>query len=148
MVFYRSSWKGRTARARSSDAASAATWISILVALDASAEADAEDRLRAIALDAFVAAGLAERCEVHLAYAIGQAAPLSLSVETFITGKTSERGAGQTPGRGLRFPSGSDRAALRFAPAAARGWCQRLLSAAGELRAFRARRRESPLGSG
>lgn len=34
-----------------------------------------------------VAAGLAERCEVHLAYTIGQAKPLSLSVETFGTGK-------------------------------------------------------------
>lgn len=33
-----------------------------------------------------VAAGLADRCEVHLAYAIGQARPLSLSVETFGTG--------------------------------------------------------------
>jgi len=33
-----------------------------------------------------VAAGLAERCEVHLAYAAGQAEPLSLSVETFGTG--------------------------------------------------------------
>jgi S-adenosylmethionine synthetase len=30
-----------------------------------------------------VAAGLADRCEVHLAYAIGSARPLSLSVETF-----------------------------------------------------------------
>jgi S-adenosylmethionine synthetase len=37
-----------------------------------------------------VAAGLAERCEVHLAYAIGQAKPLSLSVETFGTGKRSD----------------------------------------------------------
>lgn len=34
-----------------------------------------------------VAAGLAERCEVHIAYAIGQARPLSLSVETFGTGR-------------------------------------------------------------
>lgn len=37
-----------------------------------------------------VAAGLAERCEVHLAYAIGQAEPLSLSVESFNTGKFSD----------------------------------------------------------
>ncbi|HVZ50647.1 MAG TPA: methionine adenosyltransferase [Pseudolabrys sp.] len=37
-----------------------------------------------------VAAGLAERCEVHLAYAIGQAKPLSLSVETFGTGKRAD----------------------------------------------------------
>ena len=34
-----------------------------------------------------VAAGLAERCEVQLAYAIGIAQPLSISVETFGTGK-------------------------------------------------------------
>lgn len=33
-----------------------------------------------------IAAGLADRCEVHLAYAIGSARPLSLSVETFGTG--------------------------------------------------------------
>ncbi len=30
-----------------------------------------------------VAAGLADRCEVHLSYAIGQASPLSVSVDTF-----------------------------------------------------------------
>lgn len=34
-----------------------------------------------------VAARLAERCEVHLAYAIGQARPISLSVNTFGTGR-------------------------------------------------------------
>lgn len=37
-----------------------------------------------------VVAGLAERCEVHVAYAIGQAEPLSLSVETFNTGRSSD----------------------------------------------------------
>lgn len=37
-----------------------------------------------------VAAGLAERCEVHLAYAIGQAKPLSLAVETGGTGQISD----------------------------------------------------------
>ena len=36
-----------------------------------------------------VAAGLAERAEVQVAYAIGVATPLSLSVETFGTGKVS-----------------------------------------------------------
>jgi S-adenosylmethionine synthetase len=39
-----------------------------------------------------VAAGLAERCEVQVAYAIGVARPLSINVETFGTGKlTSEQ---------------------------------------------------------
>lgn len=37
-----------------------------------------------------VAAGLAGRCEVQLAYAIGVARPVSIMVETFNTGKVSE----------------------------------------------------------
>jgi len=36
-----------------------------------------------------VAAGLAERCEIQVAYAIGVARPLSISVETFGTGQIS-----------------------------------------------------------
>jgi S-adenosylmethionine synthetase len=37
-----------------------------------------------------VAAGLAERCEVHLGYTIGQARPLSVAVETFGTSEVSD----------------------------------------------------------
>jgi S-adenosylmethionine synthetase len=37
-----------------------------------------------------VAAGLAERCEVQLAYAIGVAEPVSMMVDTFGTGKVDE----------------------------------------------------------
>jgi S-adenosylmethionine synthetase len=37
-----------------------------------------------------VAAGLAERCEVQVAYAIGVARPLSINVETFGTGKVDD----------------------------------------------------------
>jgi S-adenosylmethionine synthetase len=37
-----------------------------------------------------VAAGLAERCEVQVAYAIGVAKPVSLMVNTFGTGKVSD----------------------------------------------------------
>ncbi|GLI08684.1 S-adenosylmethionine synthase [Paenibacillus tyrfis] len=37
-----------------------------------------------------VAAGLADKCEVQLAYAIGVAKPVSISVDTFGTGKVSE----------------------------------------------------------
>ncbi|GAB6173609.1 methionine adenosyltransferase [Paradesulfitobacterium aromaticivorans] len=37
-----------------------------------------------------VAAGLAERCEIQIAYAIGVAQPVSVAVETFGTGKLSE----------------------------------------------------------
>jgi S-adenosylmethionine synthetase len=37
-----------------------------------------------------VAAGLADRCEIQVAYAIGVARPLSVNVETFDTGKISD----------------------------------------------------------
>ncbi len=37
-----------------------------------------------------VAAGLAERCEIQVSYAIGVAEPISISVETFGTGKVSD----------------------------------------------------------
>jgi S-adenosylmethionine synthetase len=37
-----------------------------------------------------VAAGLADRCEIQLAYAIGVAKPLSINVETFGTGKIAD----------------------------------------------------------
>jgi S-adenosylmethionine synthetase len=37
-----------------------------------------------------VAAGLAERCEIQVSYAIGVAQPTSISIETFGTGKISE----------------------------------------------------------
>lgn len=37
-----------------------------------------------------VASGLASKCEVQLAYAIGVADPVSIMVDTFHTGKTSE----------------------------------------------------------
>ncbi|MBM7096345.1 methionine adenosyltransferase [Bacillus sp. H-16] len=37
-----------------------------------------------------VAAGLADRCEVQLAYAIGVAQPVSIAIDTFDTGKVSE----------------------------------------------------------
>jgi len=37
-----------------------------------------------------VAAGLAERCEIQVSYAIGVAEPTSIHVETFGTGKISE----------------------------------------------------------
>ena len=37
-----------------------------------------------------VAAGLAEKCEIELAYAIGVADPISIFVDTFGTGKISD----------------------------------------------------------
>ena len=38
-----------------------------------------------------VAAGLAKRCELQLAYAIGVAQPVSILVDTFGTGKVEEK---------------------------------------------------------
>jgi S-adenosylmethionine synthetase len=38
-----------------------------------------------------VAAGLADRCEIQISYAIGVAEPTSISVETFGTGRTDDR---------------------------------------------------------
>ena len=37
-----------------------------------------------------VAAGIADKCEIHLSYAIGVARPTSIMVDTFGTGKISE----------------------------------------------------------
>jgi S-adenosylmethionine synthetase len=42
-----------------------------------------------------VASGLAERCEIQVAYAIGVAHPLSVNVETFGTGKIADEKIGQ-----------------------------------------------------
>ncbi len=42
-----------------------------------------------------VAAGLAERCEIQVAYAIGVAHPLSVNVETFGTGKIADEKIGK-----------------------------------------------------
>ena len=63
-----------------------------------------------------VAAGLASRCEVQVAYAIGKAEPVGLFVETFGTAKvdTEQDRAGHRPG--LRPPPGRDHPRPRPAP--------------------------------
>jgi S-adenosylmethionine synthetase len=68
-----------------------------------------------------VAAGLAERCETHLAYAIGQAAPLSISVETFGTGRVADDAIAARLARVLDFRPAAiaHRFALRTRPARA-----------------------------
>jgi S-adenosylmethionine synthetase len=38
-----------------------------------------------------VAAGLADRCEIQISYAIGVAEPMSISINTFGTGSISDR---------------------------------------------------------
>jgi S-adenosylmethionine synthetase len=70
-----------------------------------------------------VAAGLADRCEVHLAYAIGHARPLSLSVETFGTGRRPDDVIAKRLARAMDFRPAAiaQRFALRTRPAAADG---------------------------
>jgi S-adenosylmethionine synthetase len=66
-----------------------------------------------------VAAGLAERCEVHLAYTIGQASPLSIAVETFGTGRSADDKIAARIARGLDFRPAAiaQRFSLRTQPA-------------------------------
>ena len=49
-----------------------------------------------------VAAGIADRCEIQIAYAIGVAHPLSVNVETFGTGKIDDEQIAQLVDRVLR----------------------------------------------
>ena len=64
-----------------------------------------------------VAAGLADRCEVQVAYAIGVAHPVSLMVETFGTGKVSDADIVRIGRRGVRPPPGRLPPRPRPAPA-------------------------------
>ena len=86
-----------------------------------------------------VAAGLADRCEVQLAYAIGVAHPISLMVQTFGTGKVSDREADRGRRAGLRPAPGRVPPLPRSAPAD--------LPGDRGLRPLRARRRGLHLGA-
>ena len=63
-----------------------------------------------------VAAGLAERLELQVAYAIGKAAPVGLYVETFGTGARARRAHHRGDPRGLRPAPGGDHPRPRPAP--------------------------------
>ena len=52
-----------------------------------------------------VAAGLAERCEIQLAYAIGVAEPVSVRIDTFGTGTVDEEVDRAGRGAGVRLPA-------------------------------------------
>ena len=52
-----------------------------------------------------VAAGLARRCEIQLAYAIGVAEPVSVRVDTFGTGRAGRRPHRGSRARGVRLPA-------------------------------------------
>ncbi len=69
-----------------------------------------------------VAAGLADRCEVHLSYAIGQASPLSVSVNTFGCGPLHDAELASRLRRHMDFRRAAieHRFALRRRPATAK----------------------------
>lgn len=67
-----------------------------------------------LAAKALVAAGLTERVEVHAAYAIGQAEPLSLTVDTFGTGRRHEADLARALADALDWRPGAIAARLGF----------------------------------
>jgi adenosylhomocysteinase len=86
-----------------------------------------------------VAAGLADRCEIQVSYAIGVAEPTSISVNTFGTGKIERRADRHAGTRALRpAPQGPDRHAGPEAPD---------LPQHRRLRALRSRTRRFHLGA-
>ena len=87
-----------------------------------------------------VAAGLADRCEVQVAYAIGVAHPVSVMVETFGTGKLADAEIDRDRQRGVRPAPGRLPPRPRPAPAD--------LPEDGRLRPLRPRRTTTSPGSG
>jgi S-adenosylmethionine synthetase len=61
-----------------------------------------------------VAAGLAERCEIQVAYAIGVAHPVSVMVDTFGTGRISDARIGQLIGEHFDLRPGAFREYLNL----------------------------------
>lgn len=82
-----------------------------------------------------VAAGLAKHCEVHLSYAIGEAQPLAVSVETFGTGRVSDETLERVVAEviDLRIQAVVTRFDLRHLPATHGGTFYRRLAAYGHL---------------
>ena len=52
-----------------------------------------------------VAAGLARKCEIQVAYAIGVAEPVSLLIDTFDTGVVPDQKLSSTLARAFRLPA-------------------------------------------
>lgn len=82
-----------------------------------------------------VAAGLAQRCEIELAYAIGVAEPLSIMVDTFGTGKISDEELSNIVSKTFDLtPAGIiNKFDLRNLPAKNGGKFYRLLAAYGHM---------------
>jgi S-adenosylmethionine synthetase len=82
-----------------------------------------------------VAADLAERCEVHLAYSIGVAAPLSIAVDTYGTGRLEDDVLAARLAEVLDFRAGAieQRFALRSRAASAAAGFFRPLATFGQM---------------
>ena len=82
-----------------------------------------------------VAAGLAEKCEIELAYAIGVAEPISIMVDTFGTGKISDDKISELVSKNfdLRPASIINQFDLRGLPAKNGGKFYQLLAAYGHM---------------
>ena len=82
-----------------------------------------------------VAAGLAQACEVHLAYSLGIARPVSVQVDSFGTGRVPDSDIAARVRGSFRFPPGRDRACVQ-PPLSATGVSRRLLPQACGIRAY------------
>ena len=91
-----------------------------------------------------VAAGLAERCEVQVAYAIGVAHPVSVLVETFGTGVISEEKIAELVDRALRSASGGDHPATSTCAVRSTSRPRRTATSAAPISICRGRRRTKP----
>lgn len=82
-----------------------------------------------------VAAGLASECEIQLSYSIGQAAPVSVAVETFGNGNIDDRAIADRLGAVLDFRLGAIMARfnLRRLPSVAQGGFYQKLAAYGHV---------------
>ncbi|MBM9520229.1 methionine adenosyltransferase [Desulforhopalus vacuolatus] len=78
-----------------------------------------------------VAAGLAEKCEIQVAYAIGVARPLSINIETFGTGKVEEKKIQEVLEAGEIFDFRPASIARELELTTPRGWSYRQTAVAG-----------------
>lgn len=82
-----------------------------------------------------VAAGLAEECEIHLSYSIGLSRPVSVQVETFGTGKTSDEKIAELIERHFDFRLAGiiKQFNLRYLPSIVKGGFYRRLAVYGHV---------------
>lgn len=70
-----------------------------------------------------VAAGLAEKCEVQVAYAIGVAQPVSVNIDTYGTGKVPEKACGEIVRKVFDLTPAGILETLQLKYPSKNGWC-------------------------